>query len=613
MRLSPSPAAQYQATKTRGLLALTLYSQLLSWLFLLWVGLEIWVIWRDVDAWLPQLGHAYFGRWILCGILTDTPLLGGHFGWLHIPINGQYFWLEQATNWLNGPAVYQHSFYTWFWYAAWHGWGLMADLVPLSIAAGLIAWRWQQEPDRSDHLRGLRLIAPQRLNQELHSSSIGRVLHGQPRGLRVGNIVIPEVMEREHFLITGNPGSGKSTEFRDMLQQIEERGQPAIIVDPESEYVQQYYDEHRGDVILNPLDARCPFWSPWSEIRAEWFAVDAAAIAASLIRGRPRNESEKFFQDSTRTVVESILYVARDDPAPDKLLSLVSQPRDALHAALEGTPAYPLIDPGAHEQGAGILGTAVNKIKTFGHLPHRHEVERTWSAREWAENRQGRIFLPSREDLREAIQLLQGLWLDCLVRWLMTAEIDSDQTWVMADELASLGHQPQIEKLLTRGRKRGLAVVLGLQNVSQLAALYGREGSITLTSSPSTKIILRVDETETAQWASDLIGKHETERLTMTQLAGRSSYREGINLSPQRSIEPLVLPDEIKLLEPFHGYLCLAGHHRTTIQIPKSHLIKRYPAFIPRQNATSTPKQAEAPTDDNLAAQLLTRPEAFNG
>jgi len=194
----------------------------------------------------------------------------------------------------------------------------------------------------------------------------------------------------------------------------------------------------------------------------------------------------------------------------------------------------------------------------------------------------GWIFLPSREDINEAIRVLQGLWLDCLVRWLMTAEIDTDQTWVMADELASLGHQPQIEKLLTRGRKRGLAVVLGLQNVSQLQAIYGREGCITLTSSPSTKVILRVDETETAKWASQLIGSHEIERLSMTQLAGLSTYREGINLQPQRSVEPLALPDEIKLLRPFTGYLCIAGNHRTTVRIPESHLTVRHPAFIPR-------------------------------
>ena len=83
--------------------------------------------------------------------------------------------------------------------------------------------------------------------------------------------------------------------------------------------------------MLQPLDERCPSWSPWSELRDEWFTVDAAAMAASLIRGRPKTESERFFQDSTRTVVEAILHIARDDPDPNALLNLVSPPRDELH------------------------------------------------------------------------------------------------------------------------------------------------------------------------------------------------------------------------------------------------------------------------------------------
>src|SRR5207244_329555 len=162
------------------------------------------------------------------------------------------------------------------------------------------------------------------------------------------------------------PGAGKSTAMRAMLKQITERGPAAIVIDPESEYVQEFYSEERGDWILNPLDSRCPYWSPWSELRDDSFSVDAAAMAASLIRG---------------------------------------------------TPAYALIDPAAHDQGAGILGTATNAIKTFIHLPRREENARAWSAREWAENRSGWIFLPSREDINEAIRVLQGLWLDCLVRW----------------------------------------------------------------------------------------------------------------------------------------------------------------------------------------------------
>jgi type IV secretory pathway TraG/TraD family ATPase VirD4 len=177
------------------------------------------------------------------------------------------------------------------------------------------------------------------------------------------------------------------------------------------------------------------------------------------------------------------------------------------------------------------------------------------------------------------------VWLDSLVRWLMSAEFGSDQVWIMADELPALGYQPQIEKLVTRGRKRGLAVVMGFQNVSQLRSIYGRDGAVTLTSSPTTKVILRCDEAETAKWASELLGSREIERMQMTQLAGLSSYREGINLQPHRTTEHIVTAAEIQLLKSLQGYLCVAGNDRTTIRIPERHLDKRHPAFVPRNAA----------------------------
>jgi type IV secretion system coupling TraD/TrwB family protein len=39
----------------------------------------------------------------------------------------------------------------------------------------------------------------------------------------------------------------------------------------------------RDDFILNPLDARCPRWSPWYELRDESHDADCEALAASLL------------------------------------------------------------------------------------------------------------------------------------------------------------------------------------------------------------------------------------------------------------------------------------------------------------------------------------------
>ena len=211
-------------------------------------------------------------------------------------------------------------------------------------------------------------------------------------------------------------------------------------------------------------------------------------MAASLIRGQARTPTEEFFRESSRTLIEAIFQVVKDRSHSGGITDFLALPRKEIQHALSGTRAFPLIDPGAHEQGSGILATAANAVKPFYHLPQRHQTDRSWSARGWAATRQGWVFLSSSEDARAAIQRLQGVWLDSLLRWLMSAEIGSDQVWIMADELPAMEYQPQIEKLITRGRKRGLAVVMGFQNVSQLRSIYGRDGAITLTGNlPNNK------------------------------------------------------------------------------------------------------------------------------
>ena len=90
---------------------------------------------------------------------------------------------------------------------------------------------------------------------------------------------IPRDREAMHFLIVGDSGTGKSAAIRQMLSQIWERGESAIVYDPAMEYLPQFYNEARGDVILNPMDARCPFWSPGDEVPHE---AEALTLAASL-------------------------------------------------------------------------------------------------------------------------------------------------------------------------------------------------------------------------------------------------------------------------------------------------------------------------------------------
>ena len=99
-----------------------------------------------------------------------------------------------------------------------------------------------------------------------------------------------------------------------MLSQIWERGETAIVYDPAIEYLPQFYRESRGDVILNPLDARCPFWTPGDEVPHE---AEALTVAASLFPDRGREN--RFFVDAPRKIFAHLDQSETDAGAADVL------------------------------------------------------------------------------------------------------------------------------------------------------------------------------------------------------------------------------------------------------------------------------------------------------
>jgi len=111
-----------------------------------------------------------------------------------------------------------------------------------------------------------------------------------------------------------------------------------------------------------------------------------------------------FFRQSSRSLLTSIFRIAEPKEAAS-IPRLLTLPRAELRRALAGTPAEALIDPGAHEQGAGIVATAANATKAFHYLSEK--APRSWSAMEWSAKRQGWLFLTSSEESKDAALQLQ--------------------------------------------------------------------------------------------------------------------------------------------------------------------------------------------------------------
>ena len=121
--------------------------------------------------------------------------------------------------------------------------------------------------------------------------------------LHIATVPIPAQFECRHFALLGTTGSGKTTVLRQMLDAIEARGEPALVYDTSGAFIAHCYCPERGDVILNPFDARSAYWSPFGEIA---HPADADRIAQQLLSATGK-EDDDVWLETARILVANIL------------------------------------------------------------------------------------------------------------------------------------------------------------------------------------------------------------------------------------------------------------------------------------------------------------------
>jgi hypothetical protein len=418
-------------------------------------------------------------------------------------------------------------------------------------------------------LKGPELVTPQQFNRRYRSPGV-QIQLASTSSRRQPRLSIPRALESSHFLVVGDSGTGKSALIRQLLRQIEARDEPAIVYDPALEYTGQFYTPERGDLILNPLDERSPYWSPSDEWRHE---AETLALATSLFPDRPYENA--FFTEAPRRIFAHLL---TRRPPPEELARWLSND-EAIDRELAGTPYATMVDRQAPAQRSGVLASLNMVADTLKLLPREHQTTRRWSAAAWSRDRRGWLFLTSTPETRPRLVPLISLWLDTLVLRLMNqGQPNTRRVWFILDELASLQRLPQLHTAITENRKSNNPAVLGFQGRSQIETRYGHDAEAIL-SQPATKIFLRTTEPRAAKWIADTIGDVEIERLRESRASGRSA-QQGYGL--ERQVEPLVMASEIAGLPALRGFLKL-GNLVVRLTFPFIHLPTKVPALIERR------------------------------
>ena len=439
--------------------------------------------------------------------------------------------------------------------------------IGLGVVAVMLAWfRFQgSRLKRAKRVRGAELVSARELARRVRPwreralCAVG----GLPRPYRIAGVPYPVRAETQHTIVSGTTGSGKTVLISDIVQQIRDRGERCVIYDKMGSYTRTFFDPAR-DVLLNPLDARAPHWSPFFEARSP---RDFDTMAAALIP-QQKDTVDPFWVTAARQLFANgagVLWAKGEKRNKALVEHLLKTDLSDLAKAMEGTVAQSIVDP---QNPKTALSVRAMLTANIGAMEVLADSGTPFSIREWIGNDRdgglhranGFLFLTSRGDQHASLRGLISTWLEIAVNSMLSLEQDAGRRiWVILDELPTLHQVPSLQSGLAESRQFGGCFVLGVQVASALRDLYGKNGAETISGLCGTRVVFAAPDRDTAQWSAESLGRSEVEELSEGVSYGADPYRDGVTLMPRRELQSLALPSEIMRLPNLSGYLKLPG------------------------------------------------------
>ena len=439
-----------------------------------------------------------------------------------------------------------------------------ALMLMIGTAAGLVGAR---RPRELQVRRGAQVVGSAAPPPRLPAAAGRPMLSfaGQP---------VPAGDEVKHFKLIGTTGTGKSTAIRGLIAPALARGDRAIIADPDGAYAERFYTPQRGDLILNPFDARSARWDLCAELRE---VQDGDQLARALIPDHAGDD--RAWRGYSRVFMAATL---RQLQRAGKLSFgtlhrlLISAPVEELRELLAETAAAPFLSNDNARFFASVRAITTTHVAVLEHL-ERPADGPPLSVREWVggpgEQGRGALFLTYRASQIATLRNVVSTWMRLAIFAALELPAREDRLWFVVDELDALGTIDGLKDALARLRKCGGCCVLGFQSIAQVSGLYGAADAQTIVENCGNTLLLRCSASEnggTARFASKLIGEREIlrEQLTRSRNGLFEKPHRSTTTSLQHVTEAAVLPAEIEQLPDLSGYLKFASNPqwiRTTI------------------------------------------------
>jgi len=398
-------------------------------------------------------------------------------------------------------------------------------------------------------------------------------INGKQSPIRIHQIPLLKHTESQHYLIAGTTGTGKSTTLHHIHHSLRRHQHRAIVVDTTGALTQSW--RRSEDTYFNPTEPDTAAWALFNDYKTEEDFVHFSQAMIPI-----HGAQEPFWQQSSQTVLRTILSLSASIGIPQLRHLLFHTPLPQLIDILSTTPAQTLLTKEADKTAGSIVAHLNSATQGLRFLKTKEEIlndrhkKNTYLRRQqfsdqvpqfsiesWSQQAQPHwLFLTTLPHSRHALLPILSLMMDTTMRTLMSQPTPQPiPTWIIIDELPSMQYLPTLTTLAAEGRKYGIRIVACIQSIAQLEERYGATTARVLLDLFGTKIVFRCPNVTTAKWLSDSLGSTNSashqEHIGMNHT--QSPYWSSAH---SQSLAPAVSAHDIMHLPDLHAFIKFPGN-----------------------------------------------------
>lgn len=457
-----------------------------------------------------------------------------------------------------------------------------------------------------------------------------------------GCVPMPLKAAKEHTLVAGTTGSGKTILLRsfarDLLPRVANNPNArALIYDAKRDtcsFLATLGIQHRA-VILNPFDLRSAQWDMAADIDSPGAAAE---LALRLVPDE--QDSNPYFSRASRHILKEVataLHLRAPGSWDFRDLILACRDIETLKSVLDHPRTKHIVTQYFNDRAnvQAILATMATKL-----LPHEvvaacwHRSARRFSLRKWVSSNYI-LVLPNDEAHHASIDPLNQLIMKRLSELVLEHGVSDDRvSFFFLDEYREMGKVEGVRSLLNLGRAFGVCMFIGYQSQRGLETVFSEAEADEIAGLCAQRAFLRLQDSSAA-WAAKCLGEQERYEVQWSSSSGSSGG--STSTTHIRVKRPIVEESEIRdlpLPTVEKGLLAVYDCSRIGVwsvwkpskywpAIPSASARSSFPDFIPRpsQHQVLDPwteedyrrLQISVPPSPGPALKLRVKPKAGGG